>query len=119
MDKNFQKIEYPEIDKFESIGAYFKEVRERLKTLDSEKKKPTKKFHQMAVADYLGLSSPQYISNFERGLYNPSVETAVKLAELYGVDRDTVYRLFMRYSQDLYTKKIYGSQRRKKKLRPR
>jgi transcriptional regulator with XRE-family HTH domain len=41
---------------------------------------------QLDCAKHLHLSSPQYISNIERGLCFPSLETVVKLAEILKMD---------------------------------
>ncbi len=41
---------------------------------------------QRDCAKYLGLSSPQYISNIERGLCGPSVETLAKLGSYLKID---------------------------------
>jgi len=45
---------------------------------------------QGAVAQSLGYSSPQFISNFERGLCTPPNKKLQKLIKLYGVPKTEV-----------------------------
>lgn len=53
------------------------------------------KFTQLQAARELGHTSAQYISNFERGLCEPSVETAVKLCKLYGITKKELYEVMI------------------------
>ena len=57
-----------------SIGQLFREKREHLGLT------------QQVLSKHLGLSSSQYISNIERGLCGPSLDTLVKLSELLRLD---------------------------------
>lgn len=57
-----------------TVGVHLKEA--RLKT----------NLTQKDVADALGLSSPQFISNFECGIALPSLRNLRLLVKLYGMD---------------------------------
>lgn len=50
---------------------------------------------QSKAAKALGYSSPQYISNFERGLCEPSVHTALKLTKVYGINKNELYKVML------------------------
>ena len=59
-------------------------------------------FTQMEAAQHIGHSTPQYISNYERELCEPSIEMAVKLAELFGISRKSLYEVLVAlYSQHI------------------
>lgn len=53
---------------------------------------------QIEAGRYLGHTSPQYISNLERGLCEPSVEMAIKLCDFYGGSRKELFETMI----DLY-----------------
>ncbi|MCM2281315.1 MAG: helix-turn-helix domain-containing protein [Bdellovibrionaceae bacterium] len=62
---------------------------------------------QLQASRALGHSSPQYISNFERGLCEPSLETAMKLCELYGIPRKQLYEIMVELYQQEMSDKIF------------
>jgi DNA-binding XRE family transcriptional regulator len=49
----------------------------------------------MEAAEHIGHSTPQYISNYERELCEPSIEMAMKLGELFGVTRKSLYEVLL------------------------
>lgn len=51
---------------------------------------------QLDVSKKLGYSSPQFISNFERGIAAPPFKKLVILSRLYGFDAEKAVRLVMR-----------------------
>lgn len=53
------------------------------------------KITQGEVAQKLGLTSPQYISNIERNLCKPSLETVNHLIDMYKLDRKVVIDLLI------------------------
>lgn len=53
---------------------------------------------QMDAARFLMQGTPQYISNFEREICDPSLEMAIRLCEYYGGNRNTLQKLMF----DLY-----------------
>lgn len=61
---------------------------------------------QMEAAKHLGHTTPMYISNFERNLCEPSVETAVKLCGLYRVPRSTLKRVMVELFERELSKKL-------------
>ena len=69
---------------------------------------------QIDAARSLGHSTAQYISNFERGLCEPSVEMALKLCEFYGVTKRELYDLMMENYQEALKEKIFPTKGRKK-----
>jgi transcriptional regulator with XRE-family HTH domain len=52
---------------------------------------------QGKVARALGYTSPQFVSNWERGLSEPPIETLVKITELYRVPSDIILDKYIRY----------------------
>ena len=56
-----------------SLSAYLKQKRQE------------SGYTQMDVALKIGHSTPQYISNYERGLCEPSIEMSVKIGRMLGV----------------------------------
>jgi transcriptional regulator with XRE-family HTH domain len=50
---------------------------------------------QKDVADRLGYSSAQFISNWERGLSSPPMHTLKKLAEMYNVNVDEMFDVIL------------------------
>lgn len=46
---------------------------------------------QMEVAEILGYSSPQFISNWERGLSSPPINTLKRLCSLYKVGQEEMF----------------------------
>jgi DNA-binding XRE family transcriptional regulator len=50
-------------------------------------------YTQMEAARHIGHSTPQYISNYERELCEPSIEMAMKLGELFGITRKDLYQV--------------------------
>ncbi len=50
---------------------------------------------QKEVADKLGYSSAQFISNWERGLSSPPMHTLRKLAEMYSVNVDEMFEVIL------------------------
>ena len=50
---------------------------------------------QGEVASRLGYTSPQFISNWERGLSSPPVPTLKKIATMYKVNADKIFTMVM------------------------
>jgi transcriptional regulator with XRE-family HTH domain len=48
---------------------------------------------QRDVADKLGYSTPQFISNWERGVSHPPINAIKKLGELYKVSADELFEV--------------------------
>ena len=46
---------------------------------------------QIEVANHLGYSTSQFISNWERGLSSPPLEVVKKLAKFYGISSDDLF----------------------------
>lgn len=82
-----------------------------------KQKRMEKGITQLEASRYLGHTTSQYISNFERGLCEPSIETAMKLCDVYKVGRRELYGLMV----DLYTEelnqKIFAKTRKTKLIR--
>lgn len=76
---------------------------------------------QMDVARNLGYSSAQFISNWERGLSSPPIDTIKKLCSLYSVKIEDLYEIVLEVSieevkRDLQMK-FFGSSKRSKSKR--
>lgn len=61
---------------------------------------------QKDVSNYLGFTTPQYISNFERGVCDPSHHHWIKLARLYKVSREDIGRIVYLRKKRALKKKI-------------
>lgn len=64
---------------------------------------------QKDVADKLGYSTPQFISNWERGISQPPVNSLKRLADLYNTSADELFEVALattiqEVSQDLKRK---------------
>ena len=65
---------------------------------------------QAEVSKYLNLKSPQYVSNIERGVCSPSLETLNKLIALYDLDRlELISYLVEEYKQEVIKKILRSS----------
>lgn len=87
----------------EHFGAYLKERRE------------VAGLSQAQVAESLGYSSPQFISNWERNLARPPMKALQSLAKLYTVPRDDIFAALLtavltETEADLH-EKFYGSKK--------
>jgi transcriptional regulator with XRE-family HTH domain len=51
---------------------------------------------QGSVAKKLGYTSPQFISNWERGLSRPPVATLRKIAQLYSISSDEMFEVILK-----------------------
>lgn len=61
-----------------------------------QEKRVKANFSQSEVAQKLGYSSPQFVSNFERGLCAPPLEKLKALIPLYRMDGEEVLRLMLK-----------------------
>ncbi len=79
----------------ESLGNYLKRRRIEIGMTQSE------------VASNLGYSSPQFISNFERGLCAPPLKNLKTLVNLYKIPKEEIISLMMK-EQELILRKALG-----------
>jgi transcriptional regulator with XRE-family HTH domain len=67
---------------------------------------------QLAIAKKLGYTSPQFVSNWERGISAPPIHTLRKLAEFYKIPPDTLFdvalKAMIHQATDDLRKKFYG-----------
>ena len=68
---------------FHTLGNYLRKARE------------DNKMSQRQVADALGYTSPQFISNFERGLCSPPLNKLRVLIDLYDLNAGKVMSLIL------------------------
>lgn len=69
---------------------------------------------QARVASILGYSSPQFVSNFERGLCSPPMKKLLKLVELYEIAPEEITELLMELQKRyLYSVFMPSRQRRR------
>ncbi|HEX7676251.1 MAG TPA: helix-turn-helix transcriptional regulator [Bdellovibrio sp.] len=50
---------------------------------------------QKDVADHMGYDTPQFISNWERGISAPPVNAIKKLAQLYKISADSLFETLL------------------------
>jgi len=53
---------------------------------------------QAEVAEKLGYTTAQFISNWERGISNPPIATIKKICQLYKVSNEEVYEIVLAQS---------------------
>lgn len=90
----------------------------KIKLSDYLSKKRTQSgLTQSEVSQTLGYSTPQFISNWERGVSSPPVETIKKLAKMYNASADELFEIFLRESLEQTEKNLikqfYGAGKRK------
>jgi transcriptional regulator with XRE-family HTH domain len=94
-----------------SLGEFLKSKRESVG------------YSQGEVAKKLKYTSPQFISNWERGVSSPPIKVLKHVADLYKVSTDELFDLILKHSlEQLKTSLLreYGTLiKRKKSLRPR
>lgn len=93
-----EKLTKPNYKNYDSIGDFLRDYRLYLRTKNKEE------FTQFAIAKRCGYTSSQHISNIERGLTLPSLSLSVKLMKFYGIEREAMYELFLRYREEQYRK---------------
>ncbi|MGZ3744908.1 MAG: helix-turn-helix domain-containing protein [Pseudobdellovibrionaceae bacterium] len=80
------------------------------------KKRIESGFSQLNVAKKLGYTSPQFISNWERGLSSPPIPTLRKLTELYQISPDLLFDIALKTMINQVTiemrKKFYGKRKK-------
>lgn len=54
-------------------------------------------FSQRDVAEHLGYATPQFISNWERGVSAPPISVLKTLAKLYGVEAEEMFQVVLEY----------------------
>lgn len=67
-------------------------------------------FTQWEVAKELGYTSPQFISNFERGLCAPSLDTLVVLMKMYNIPRQELMDLLLKQHEEYLKDKLQGGE---------
>lgn len=53
-------------------------------------------FSQKDVSDIFGYTSPQFISNWERGLSQPPIKIIKKISDVYRVSADELFEVYLR-----------------------
>lgn len=74
-------------------------------------------FTQVDVANRLGYSTAQFISNFERGLCAPPIKNLRVLIKLYGLDPEEVLGLIMDEQESSLRKALLTGTKRRRKSR--
>lgn len=67
------------------LGKFLRQQREKSRLSQAE------------VAYKLGYTSPQFISNWERGLSTPPIQMLKKLAYFYGTDANELFEICLSY----------------------
>ena len=76
----------------QSLGSYLKKKRIEAKVTQAE------------VANVLGYSTAQFISNFERGLCSPPLKHLKKIVKMYNIPPDEVIEIIMDEQKKLLVK---------------
>ncbi len=86
---------------FKTLGHLLKDSREK------------NDYSQKEISTRLGYSSPQFISNIERGLCAPPLATLKQLIEVYKLNPDKVVRLILKEEK----RKLEGALLRRRRSR--
>lgn len=81
--------------RFEVLGHYLKQ------------KRKASGFTQWEVAKELGYTSPQFISNFERGLCAPSFDTLPRLIKMYRIPQNEILELLLKQQEQYLREKLF------------
>lgn len=65
-----------------------------------KEKRVNVKMTQAEVAEALGYASPQFVSNWERGLSYPPIETLKELTKIYRADVHEVFDILLKASME-------------------
>lgn len=69
-------------------------------------------FSQLDISTKLGYSTPQFVSNWERGLSAPPITVLKKIAQIYNVSADDLFEIVLTAKIQEVTKdlkrKFYG-----------
>ena len=89
-----------------------------------QQKRKERGLSQGHVSRVLGYSSPQFISNMERGLCCPPFSALKQMAELYEIDSEEITSTLIRFQSEFLAKafpsgKLKASRRPAPKSRPR
>lgn len=101
MDKGTTMLAGPKLHK--ELGSFLKNKRVQLGLTQSE------------VAQKLGYSSPQFISNVERGLCAPPLKSLKKITELLQIDPKDLMSLILSEQQAILQTALGGRSSRKKR----
>ncbi|HRO67661.1 MAG TPA: helix-turn-helix transcriptional regulator [Pseudobdellovibrionaceae bacterium] len=77
------------------LGAYLRGKRENAELSQGD------------VAGKLGYSTAQYISNFERGVCQPSLKIISRLAKIYKADMDELFEVIMKQQRIEISKVLF------------
>ena len=69
---------------------------------------------QSEVARKLGYSSPQFVSNWERGLANPPVVILRDLTKMYKVSADKMFDMLVDETREQLHKEFYSTKSKRK-----
>lgn len=67
---------------------------------------------QHDVSTKLGYTTPQFVSNFERGLCSPPLNAMGTLVKLYDMDPEELINLILRYQEQLLRQVLLGEKKR-------
>jgi transcriptional regulator with XRE-family HTH domain len=90
------------VGRSEDLSRYLKEM--RLK----------KGFTQVEIAQCLGYSSPQFVSNWERALAAPPIHILRELVRLYSLDPNTVIEMYVQPIRKKLERELRFTLRRKR-----
>jgi transcriptional regulator with XRE-family HTH domain len=81
-------------------------------------KRVEKGLSQLEVAKVLGYSSPQFVSNWERGLVSPPLETVAVLIDLYKISANEVIEQIL-HETKAHLEESLGSPKKRKQAAKR
>jgi len=104
-----------------SVDEWRKQMRLVMRTLNDylRQKRLDSGLSQLDVARVLGYSSPQFVSNWERGLVSPPLETIAVLIDLYKIPASEVVDRILDETRDYLESHLVSTRKRKSKVAAR
>ena len=109
MKLGFDQSPLANVDSFLVSRAMVTSARFRKLTLGKllKQQRIQKNLTQGDVSKLLGYSSPQFVSNWERELARPPMETMGKLLDLYGIDKREFVEFWVEEQRSIITHILY------------
>lgn len=92
-------------DNFEKGSAMLEYDRKKLGDFLRETREASK-FTQADVSQRLGYTSPQFISNIERGISVIPLKTLARMVQLYKINPETVVKIILESQRKLLREKL-------------
>jgi transcriptional regulator with XRE-family HTH domain len=91
-------------NRLRNMGSFLKEIRQKRNITQAE------------LAKKLGYTTSQFVSNWERGLCSPPLDSIVEIANFLAIPKSTIMNLILEQTK-VELEKRFTSSRQKKRLK--